>query len=119
MCIRDRATTSAAALAFYNLSSSVRLSWQGLGNCTSFTGNDTANCYNNSLKEYSPAHKGQLYAWLQNINFNQGTPLPAALRRAGEFLTTTTPWQKNPNGSGNTTQNTYACRASYHILRCV
>ena len=113
---RALATTSAAALAFYNLSSSVRLSWQGLGNCTSFTGNDTANCYNNSLKEYSPAHKGQLYAWLQNINFNQGTPLPAALRRAGEFLTTTTPWQKNPNGSGNTTQNTYACRASYHIL---
>ncbi|MFV9656863.1 pilus assembly protein [Pseudomonas sp. NY15366] len=113
---RALATTSAAALAFYDLSSSVRLSWQGLGNCTSFTGNDTANCYNNSLKEYSPAHKGQLYAWLQNINFNQGTPLPAALKRAGEFLTTATPWQKNPNGSGNTTQNTYACRASYHIL---
>ena len=41
---RALATTSAAALAFYNLSSSVRLSWQGLGNCTSFTGNDTANC---------------------------------------------------------------------------
>ena len=113
---RALATVSAAALAFYDLSSSVRLSWQGLGNCTTFTGSDTSNCYNNSFKEYSATHKGQLYAWLQNINFNQGTPLPAALKRAGEFYTTSTPWQKNPNGTGNTTQNTYACRASYHIL---
>lgn len=113
---RALATISAAALAFYDLSPSVRLTWQGLGNCKSFTGTDTANCYNNSLKDYSPTHKGQLYAWLQNINFNQSTPLPAALKRAGEFYTTTTPWQKNPNGTGNTTQNTYACRASYHIL---
>lgn len=113
---RALATISAAALAFYDLSPSVRLTWQGLGNCKSFTGTDTANCYSNSLKDYSPTHKGQLYAWLQNINFNQGTPLPAALKRAGEFFTTATPWQKNPNGSGNTAQNTYACRASYHIM---
>ncbi len=113
---RALATISAAALAFYNLSPAVRLTWQGLGNCKSFNGSDTANCYNNSLKEYSPAHKGQLYAWLQNINFNQSTPLPEAMKRAGEFYTTSTPWQKNPNGTGNTTQNTYACRASYHIL---
>ncbi|MGA4473417.1 pilus assembly protein [Ectopseudomonas chengduensis] len=121
---RNRAlvTVSAAALAFYNLSSSVRMSWQSLGNestgagCTSFDGSDTSNCYNNAFKEYSPAHRGQLYSWLQDINFNQSTPLPAALKRAGEFLTTATPWQKNPNGSGNTTQNTYSCRASYHIL---
>lgn len=116
---RNRAlsTVSAAALAFYDLSSSVRLSWQGLGNCTTFSSTDAnSQCKINAFKEYSPTHKGQLYAWLQDINFNQGTPLPAALKRAGEFLTTTTPWQKNPNGSGNTTQNTYACRASYHIL---
>uniref|UniRef100_A4XQW0 Tfp pilus assembly protein tip-associated adhesin PilY1-like protein n=1 Tax=Ectopseudomonas mendocina (strain ymp) TaxID=399739 RepID=A4XQW0_ECTM1 len=114
---RALATTSAAALAFYDLSSSVRLSWQGLGNCTTFSSTDAnSQCKINAFKEYSPTHKGQLYAWLQDINFNQGTPLPAALKRAGEFFTTATPWQKNPNGSGNTTQNTYACRASYHIL---
>ncbi|MHA6478312.1 pilus assembly protein [Stutzerimonas sp. KH-1] len=113
---RALATISAAALAFYDLSPSVRLTWQGLGNCKSFTGTDTTNCYNNSLKDYSPTHKGQLYAWLQNINFNQTTYLPAAMKRAGEFYTTSTPWQKTPNGTGNTSLNTYACRASYHIL---
>lgn len=116
---RNRAlsTVSAAALAFYDLSSSVRLSWQSLGNCTTFSStSESSQCKNNAFKEYSPTHKGQLYAWLQSIVFDQSTPLPAALKRAGEFYTTSTPWQKNPNGTGNTTQNTYACRASYHIL---
>jgi len=116
---RNRAlsTVSAASLAFYDLSSSVRLSWQSLGNCTTFSSTDAnSQCKNNAFKEYSPTHKGQLYAWLQSIVFDQSTPLPAALKRAGEFYSTSTPWQKNPNGTGNTTQNTYACRASYHIL---
>jgi len=113
---RALATISAAALAFYNLSPAVRLSWQSLGNCTTFDGSDTADCKNNAFKAYSPEHKGQLYAWLQSINFNQSTPLPAAMKRAGDFFATDTPWQKNPNGTGNTSQNTYACRASYHIM---
>jgi len=116
---RNRAlsTVTAAALAFYDLSPSVRLSWQSLGNCTTFSSTDpNSQCKNNAFKEYSPTHKGQLYAWLRTIAFDQSTPLPAALKRAGEFYTTSTPWQKNPNGTGNTPQNTYACRASYHIL---
>ena len=116
---RNRAlsTISAAALAFYDLSPSVRLSWQGLGRCTSFDGSDTTYCRNNALKAYTPAHKGQLYAWLQNITFDQSTYLPAAMKRAGEFYRTVTPWQAYPSGTGtNTTQNTYACRASYHIM---
>lgn len=116
---RNRAlsTISAAALAFYNLSPSVRLSWQGLGRCTTFDGSDTTYCRNNAFKAYTPAHKGQLYAWLQNIAFDQSTYLPAAMKRAGEFYRTTVPWQAFPNATGtNTIQNTYACRASYHIM---
>ncbi len=112
---RGLATISAAALAFYDLSPSVRLSWQGLGRCTTFTGSDN-NCRNNAFKAYSPEHKGQLYTWMQNINFNQSTYLPAAMKRAGEFLKTDTPWQKNPNGTGNNNDNTYSCRSSYHIM---
>ena len=116
---RNRAlsTISAAALAFYDLSPSIRLSWQGLGRCTTFNGSDTTYCRNNAFKAYTPAHKGQLYAWLQNIAFDQSTFLPAAMKRAGEFYRTTTPWQAFPSGTGtNTTQNTYACRPSYHIM---
>ncbi|WP_333982648.1 pilus assembly protein [Ectopseudomonas khazarica] len=113
---RALATISAAALAFYDLSPAVRLTWQGLGNCTTLDGGSTTNCYDNTFQAYTPEHKGQLYAWMQNINFNQSTYLPAAMKRAGEFLKTENAWKKNPNGTGNTTQNTYACRASYHIL---
>ena len=112
---RALATISAAALAFYDLSPAVRLSWQGLGRCVSFDGTDS-NCRDNTFQAYTPAHKGQLYAWLQNINFDQSTYLPAAMKRAGEFLKTATPWQKTPGGTGNTSQNTYACRASYQIM---
>lgn len=115
---RALATISATALAFYDLSSEVRLSWQGLGNCTSFTStNSNGSCGNNAFKSYSAEHKGQLYNWMQNIKFDQTTYLPAALRRAGEFYATNErAWQKNPGGQGNTTENTYACRPSYHIM---
>ncbi|SHL18097.1 pilus assembly protein [Phytopseudomonas punonensis] len=112
---RALATISAAALAFYDVSPSVRLSWQGLNRCTTFTGSDT-DCGNNAFKAYNPAHKGQLYNWLRTMTFDSGTPLPTAMRRAGDFYQTTTAWQAFPNGTGNTTQNTYACRPSYHIM---
>ncbi|WP_225835490.1 pilus assembly protein [Pseudomonas sp. MM211] len=112
---RALATISAAALAFYDLSPSVRLSWQSLSGCQSFDGRGR-NCGSNAFQAFSPQHKGELYTWMQGLSFNGGTPLPDAMYRAGEFFKTATPWQKNPGGTGNTTANTYACRASYHIL---
>lgn len=114
---RALATISAAALAFYDLSSEVRLSWQSLKDCTSFTStNASSTCRNNAFKAYSTAHKGQLYSWLQSVNFTGGTPLPDAMIRAGNFYMTDRPWEKNPGATGNTTANTYACRPSYHIM---
>ncbi len=114
---RALATISATALAFYDLSSEVRLSWQSLGNCKSFTSTDSnGSCGNNAFKNYSTEHKGQLYTWLRNIKFDQSTYLPAAMRRAGDFYGTSRAWEKNPGGSGNTSENTYACRPSYHIM---
>jgi len=114
---RALATISATALAFYDLSSEVRLSWQSLGNCKSFTStSSTSSCGNNAFKSYSSDHKGQLYTWIQNLKFDQTTYLPAAIRRAGDFYTTERAWQKNPGSTGNTTANTYACRPSYHIM---
>ncbi|WP_313240443.1 pilus assembly protein [Stutzerimonas kunmingensis] len=114
---RALATISATALAFYDLSTEVRLSWQGLGNCKSFTSTDSnSNCGDNAFKNYSSEHKGQLYTWLRNIKFDQSTYLPAAMRRAGDFYGTARAWEKNPGGSGNTTENTYACRPSYHVM---
>jgi type IV pilus assembly protein PilY1 len=114
---RNLATISAAALAFYNLSPEVRLSWQALNSCTTFSStSSTSNCRSNEFQAYTNAHKSQMYTWLKNLPSSGGTPLPAAVIRAGNFLSTARPWEKNPGGSGNTVANTYACRPSFHIM---
>lgn len=115
---RALATLSAAQIAFADLPPEVRLTWQNLGTCTSFTGNDTGNCFDNRLREYNNAHKGQLFGWLQDPPFSQSTFLRQAIRRAGEFLKSPVAWQKFPNDSSQTNNagNTYSCRPSYHIM---
>jgi type IV pilus assembly protein PilY1 len=117
---RALATLSATSLAFAELSPAIRMTWQNLATCTTFTGSDTENCKDNRLRQYDTQHKGQFYSWLKEIYFNKGTPLPAAMKRAGEFLKQDVAWHKYPNSrdssNRNTADNTYACRASYHIL---
>ena len=113
---RALATISAANLAFYNLSPTARLSWQSLAGCSTFSGNRN-DCNNNKFQSFSAEHKRSLYNWMQNIEFGGGTPLQAAMKRAGEFYRTETPWQNVPYAtSGNSSENTYACRAAYHIV---
>lgn len=118
---RALATLSAASMAFYNLRSDVRLTWQNLATCSfkelsSSERNSLSSCSTRGLQAYSKAHKGAFYTWLRSIYFNTGTPTPNAMKRAGELLKKSEPWQNNPGGSGNTTQNTYECRPSYHIM---
>jgi len=115
---RALATLSAASIAFYDLSSDVRFTWQSLATCTVFTSTSTGgNCGANFLKPYTSKHKGEFYTWLRSLYFNVSTPLPAAMKRAGEYLKTSTPWDKFPGESSkNNTENTYACRPSYHVL---
>lgn len=115
---RALATLSAASIAFYDLSSDVRFTWQSLATCTVFTSTSTGgNCGANYLKPYTSKHKGEFYTWLRSLYFNVSTPLPAAMKRAGEYLKTSTPWDKFPGESSkNNTANTYACRPSYHVL---
>lgn len=120
---RALATLSAASIAFYDLSSNIRFTWQNLGTCMVFDGSDSTHCNNNRLQAYSPNHRGQFYSWLRDIYFNVGTPLPAAMIRAGEFNKTDMPWRMYPQDSAvgvgntrNTVENTLACRPSYHVM---
>lgn len=114
---RALATLSAAKIAFYNLSPSVRFTWQDLDTCKTFESDSGNTCGNNKLKPYSAKHRGEFYTWLRKRYFNKSTPLPAAMKRAGEFLKTAAPWQKTPYANtGNDDANTYACRPSYHVM---
>lgn len=118
---RALATLSAASIAFYNLSSSSRLTWQSLIHCKALDSSSSASntCGINRFRPYTSDHRKNFFNWLQNnTRFNDaaGTPLRSATQRAGEFLRTEDiAWHKEPGGSGNTTANTYSCRPSYHI----
>lgn len=115
---RSLATISAASIAFADLSSSTRLTWQGLTTCTNL--NSASGCLGNDnrFREYDEAQRGRLFNWMQSMSFPGNTPLRAALDRAGKFLknNASPAWDKYPNASGNDATNKYACRPSYHIL---
>ena len=113
---RALATMSSARLAFSELSPSIRFTWQSLNSCTSLNGTNSGCGGDNRFREFQPAQRGRFFSWLDSTPFFSGTPLREALGRAGEFLKTDTAWHKTPNGTGNTTANTYACRPSYHVL---
>lgn len=117
---RALATLSATSLAFADLSPEVRLGWQNLAQCTKLDGSDQTNCKDNKFRQYDSLHKGQFYSWLKDVYFNSGTPLPAAMIRAGEFLKQGVAWHKYPNtrdrAKENSADNTYACRPSYQIM---
>lgn len=73
-------------------------------------GANSRSCQNNALLQFNKQHKINFFNWLANSPASGGTPLHAALDRAGRFLQT--------NGTAYTTEDgkTYSCRASYHIM---
>lgn len=88
---RDRglATISASHQAFYDMSAAVRITWQGLTDCTTLnSNNNTAKCQDNRFRAFGNQHKGNFYSWLRGFQFVGGTPLRSTLARAGEFLRT-------------------------------
>ena len=116
---RSLATISAASLAFYDLSNSTRMTWQNLSDCKQLNKANSTRCGDNRFREYSKEQRGEFYHWMQNMRMNNATPLPTAMRRAGEFLRTDdTAWHAYPNNSNkqNTAKNTYSCRPSYHVM---
>lgn len=116
---RALATVSAASIAFDQLTSNIRFTWQDLATCRTFKSNDSDPeiCGLNSLKPYNSTHKGQFYTWLRSRYFNVGTPLPAAMQRAGEYLKNNDePWLQNPTAAKGENNPMYGCRANYHVL---
>ncbi|MEB3735073.1 hypothetical protein ULF88_15515 [Halopseudomonas pachastrellae] len=66
---RDRAlaTQSAAHLAFYELPSSVRFTWQALNNCTNF--NNGTGCNDNRFRIFGNRQKSNFLEWLTDVDF--------------------------------------------------
>src|SRR5690625_4585337 len=113
---RALATLSAASIAFDDLTPNVRFAWQSLNTCDleGSRSGGANRCRDNSLKPYSSSHKGEFYTWLRGLYFNVGTPLHAAMDRAGKFLSKEKAYYEFPES--NKKGEMYACRASYHVL---
>ncbi len=119
---RNRALSmqSSANLAFSQFSSTVRVTWQDLSNCTTL--NSSSDCSgisyrgSNLLRTFDGQARANFFKWLGDINFNTGTPLRSAMDRAGRFLQSDGkegPYAKDP---GVTQSPEYACRPSYQIM---
>lgn len=119
---RNLATVSAATRAFNNLPSNMRLAWQALNSsCDDFTGTGCAGwdskTVDNRIRALSSTHKQNFFNWLEKLPANGGTPLRAALGRAGEYYRTTSgtnnPYAEDPQVAVGTQ---HSCRANYTIL---
>lgn len=123
---RNLATVTAATRAFNNLPSTMRLAWQALNNsCDDFTGSgcsgwDGAQKDNRIRKLSATNHKQNFYDWLVRLPASGGTPLRAALGRAGEYYSTAasttnknSPYAEDPQVTVGTT---HSCRANYTIM---
>ena len=125
---RAIATMSAAMNAVTSLDTNqVRLGWQTLNDCTSFgttcIGTDNVNRENrirslDALKTNSTTvtHRSDFYNWLQRMEVNGGTPLRSAMKRAGDYLTTSginSPYAQEPY---TTLGTELSCRKNFHIM---
>lgn len=116
---RSLATLTAANLAFNDLPSSIRFTWQDLDRCAL----NSSNCEKNYFRSFTDRHKGNFFKWLSEVKFDTGTPLRKSLDDAGKFLQTNDAWAFNPNpmtsngGRGSTVQNPeFSCRPSFHVM---
>lgn len=123
---RTLTTISGANIAFFNLPTNYRVSWQGLFSCVGF---NIGSCndfdgtrYANRIRPFSDAaHKANFYKWMAKHVTVSSTPLIPSLERAGEFFRTTgieSPRANQPgvseSGPGTAAINT--CRPNYHIM---
>lgn len=104
---RGLATISAAHLAFYELPSSIRFTWQRI--------NQSSSPLSGNFGAYNIAHKNTFFTWLKdNSSFSGSTPLRRAMTRAGNFLINTDKaWYNDINDSSS---GSFSCRPAYHIL---
>jgi type IV pilus assembly protein PilY1 len=121
---RNLATVSAAMIGFSKVPQDYRVAWQALNSCmgTNFTNNcrgwDTSRANVDArIGPFDGSKRAALWQWLERLPASGGTPLRAAIKRAGDYLSKPgagSPYADDPTAT-NGLQYT-SCRASYHVL---
>jgi type IV pilus assembly protein PilY1 len=122
---RNLATVTAASVAFADLSSSARVAWQSLNSCrnsvdtlvtNACTGWQGAPTVSNRIRPFDSAHRTRFYSWLTQLPTNGGTPLPQAMKRAGEYYKSTAENGPYDNDFARLNSPQHSCRRNYHIM---
>lgn len=99
----------------------VRLAWQTINNCKTFS-----KClnYDNSMHPLTTAHRADFYNWLEHFVPSGSTPLRSAMKRAGDYYMTkgsSGPYVKDPgvdssaySFDGTTTE--LSCRKDFQVM---
>ena len=122
---RNLATQTAASLAFADLDDDARVAWQALNTCRgSSTSLVTTDCdgwsglnVSNRIRPFSGQHKSNFYNWVSLLPTNDSTPLPAAMKRVGEYYRSgldNGPYDTNLEATGSVEE--LSCRRNYHVL---
>lgn len=119
---RNLATITAASRAFQDITPEMRVAWQALNTCNTFStsckGWDSVSV-DNRIRRYDATHKARLYKWLFKLPANSGTPLPSALNKAGQYFSkqpgtgTDSPYAFEPQVQA---APIYSCRANFSML---
>jgi type IV pilus assembly protein PilY1 len=124
---RHLSIASAAAIAMSDPGlATVRLAWQTLNSCTSFTGDSPCTGWDGSVKDNrlrtftdtaTSTHRTDFYSWLFRIPAANSTPTRLAWNRAGQYFTT--PGKDGPYGvdpNNNSSSDTeLACVNNFQI----
>jgi type IV pilus assembly protein PilY1 len=116
---RALAMQSAANLAFSGLPESIRFTWQDLHRCGELDSagacNGNAQRGGNLFRRFAAEQRANFFAWLGDLAYTGDSPLPAALERAGRFIS----GERSPAYDlepGATREPRYACRPSFHLM---
>ncbi|MBB6091843.1 type IV pilus assembly protein PilY1 [Povalibacter uvarum] len=122
---RNLATQTATTVSFATLNPDVRVGWQALNSCrgsaTNFVINNCAGWggaagVSNAIRPFTGTHKTNFFNWVTRLPTANGTPLPAALQRAGEYYGVS--GENGPYDNDFSTSNSgeLACRRNFHVL---
>jgi len=116
---RNLATMTAATLSFARLDDSARVAWQTLNQCPL---DSYSNCRgtrqqfrrgDNRIDTFSGTHRENFFDWVSQIQTNGGTPLRPAMQRAGDYFTTSAPYEDSSSGRN---RESHGCRRNFHIM---
>lgn len=129
---RNLAMVSGAMTALTGLDGEVRVAWQGLETCDTFSSSSCKGWDNpvtgvdNRMRKLDETlsngktHRQELYQWLTRFPTSGYTPLRTAAKRAGQYVDTsvtplsaTSPWAETPPSSAGTY---HACRRNIHLI---